>query len=153
MHEPPRLLVIDDDEGTVQTFARALAMAGYDVRIALNPRVALHEIDACSPDAILCDLRLPFIDGLGVLYRLRANPAHTLTPVAIITGDVMADDATLADVRALGAELRFKPMWIDDVVALAALLIARAERDQPVPASEPPPLHNLSTLDGRQRPQ
>jgi DNA-binding response OmpR family regulator len=153
MHEPPRLLVIDDDEGTVQTFARALAMAGYDVRIALNPRVALHEIDACSPDAILCDLRLPFIDGLGVLYRLRANPAHTLTPVAIITGDVMADDATVADVQALGAELRFKPMWIDDVVALAALLIARAERDQRVPTSAPPPLHSSSTFDGRQRPQ
>jgi DNA-binding response OmpR family regulator len=146
MHEPPRLLVIDDDEGTVQTFARALAMAGYDVRIALSPRVALHEIDACSPDAILLDLRLPFIDGLGVLYRMRANPAHTLTPVAIITGDIMADDATVADVQALGAELRFKPMWIDDVVALAALLISRAERDQGIPASEPPPSHSASTF-------
>ena len=72
---PPRVLIVDDDEGVLRTFAKALALEGYDVRTAASPYVGLEQVKDAHPDAILLDLQLPFINGLGFLYRLRANPA------------------------------------------------------------------------------
>jgi len=44
--------------------------------------------------------------------------------VAIVTGDYSIDDGTTSQIEALGASLRFKPLWIDDLVALARGLMA-----------------------------
>jgi hypothetical protein len=41
------------------------------------------------------------------------------TPVAIITADYSLDDATTAELETLRAELRFKPLWVEDAVELA----------------------------------
>jgi len=54
---------------------------------------------------------MPFVNGLGFLYRLRANAAHAHVPVAIITGDSCIDDPVLEEMHDLGAELVFKPLW------------------------------------------
>ena len=79
----------------------------------------LQEAAANRPDAIILDLRMPLVDGLGFLRRLRANAGQRATPVAIVTGDYFLDDSVSTEVRALGAELRFKPLWLEDLVGLA----------------------------------
>ena len=76
-----------------------------------------------SHDAIILDLRMPLIDGLGFLRRLRAQDDHRATPVAIVTGDYFLDDSVSAELRELGAELRFKPLWLEDLVGLARNLL------------------------------
>ena len=68
----PRLLIVDDDLSTTQTFAKILTLEGYDVRTASTAESGLAEVEAGRPDAIILDLRMPFINGLGLLYRLRA---------------------------------------------------------------------------------
>jgi DNA-binding response OmpR family regulator len=68
-----RLLIVDDDGATTQTFARILTLEGYDVRTATTAEVALYENDSWRPDAIILDLWMPFINGLGFLYRLRGR--------------------------------------------------------------------------------
>jgi len=45
------------------------------------------------------------------------------TPVAIVTGDYLLDDSVSTELRELGAELRFKPLWLDDLVGLARTLL------------------------------
>src|SRR5436190_22588897 len=82
-----RILIVDDDETVLHTFAKALSLEGYDVRVAASPLTGLQEVDETPPDAILLDLRMPFVNGIGFLYRLRAHAAHRNIPVAIITGD------------------------------------------------------------------
>ena len=72
---PARILIVDDDETVLQTFAKALSLEGYDVRIAASPLVGLQAIEETAPDAILLDLRMPFVNGVGFLYRLRAQTA------------------------------------------------------------------------------
>ena len=62
---------------------------------------------------------MPFINGLGLLYRLRAGEPHRRTPVVIVTGDQCLDDAVIDEVRDLGAEIRFKPLWLEDLVDVA----------------------------------
>jgi DNA-binding response OmpR family regulator len=121
--EVSTILVVDDDEGVTQTFARILRLEGYDVRTAMNAETALREADRSRPDAIILDLRMPMIDGLGFLRRLRARDEQRDTPVAIVTGDYFLDDQVSAELRELGAELKFKPLWLEDLVGLARHLL------------------------------
>jgi DNA-binding response OmpR family regulator len=122
---PARILIVDDDETVLQTFAKALSLEGYDVRTAATPLLGLREVEDTPPDAILLDLRMPFVNGVGFLYRLRAQSAHRHTPVAIITGDSCIDDPAMIELQDLEAEVRFKPMWIDEVVTLTRTLLAK----------------------------
>jgi DNA-binding response OmpR family regulator len=120
-----RILIVDDDESVLQTFSKALTLEGYDVRVAASPLTGLRELDEVCPDAILLDLRMPFVNGLGFLYRLRANTAYRDVPVAIITGDSCIDDPAMQEMDDLGALLVFKPLWIDEVVSLTRALLEK----------------------------
>src|SRR5712671_4778649 len=125
MTTPARILIVDDDETVLQTFAKALSLEGYEVRTAASPLLGLQEAVDMPPDAILLDLRMPFVNGVGFLYRLRAQAAHRHTPVAIITGDSCMDDPSISELNGLDAEVRFKPIWIDEVVTLTRTLLAK----------------------------
>jgi DNA-binding response OmpR family regulator len=117
------ILIVDDDEGVTQTFARMLRLEGFAVRTASNAAVGLREAEAAKPDAIILDLRMPLVDGLGFLRQLREKESSRHTPVAIVTGDFFLEDEVSAEIRALGAELRFKPLWLEDLVGLARNLL------------------------------
>jgi DNA-binding response OmpR family regulator len=125
MTAPPRILIVDDDETVLQTFAKALSLEGYEVRVAASPLDGLNDAVETPPDAILLDLRMPFVNGVGFLYRLRAQSAHLHTPVAIITGDSCIDDPAMIELQGLEAEVCFKPMWIDEVITLTRSLLAK----------------------------
>jgi two-component system response regulator MprA len=118
-----RILIVDDDETVLHTFAKALSLEGYDVRVAASPLTGLQEIDETPPDAILLDLRMPFVNGIGFLYRLRAHAAHRNIPVAIITGDSCVDDPALQEMHDLDAEIVFKPIWLDEVISVTRHLL------------------------------
>lgn len=118
-----KILIVDDDEGVTQTFARMLRLEGYQVRTAINAESGLRLAEESHPDAIILDLRMPLLDGLDFLRRLRAHDEQRRTPVAIVTGDYFLDDAISTELRELGAELRFKPMWLEDLVGLARNLL------------------------------
>ena len=118
-----KILIVDDDEGVTQTFARMLRLEGYQVRTAVNAETGLREAEDGHPDAIILDLRMPLVDGLGFLRRLRAHDEQRLVPVAIVTGDYFLDDAVSSELHELGAELRFKPLWLEDLVGLARNLL------------------------------
>ena len=121
--ETATILVVDDDEGVTQTFARMLRLEGYDVRTAVNAETGLREAKESRPDAIILDLRMPLVDGLVFLRRLRARDEQRNIPVAIVTGDYFLDDQVSAELRRLGAELKFKPLWLEDLVGLARHLL------------------------------
>jgi len=118
-----KILVVDDDEGVTTTFARMLRLEGFDVRTALNGEMGLLEATQSRPDAIILDLRMPLVDGLRFLRRLRADSDQRHVPVAIVTGDYFLEDDIAAELRRLGAEVKFKPLWLDDLVGLARHLL------------------------------
>jgi len=118
-----KILIVDDDEGVTQTFARMLRLEGYQVRTAVSAETGLREAEHSHPDAIILDLRMPLVDGLGFLRRLRKNDHQRTTPVAIVTGDYFLDETVANELQELGAELRFKPLWLEDLVGLARNLL------------------------------
>ena len=66
---------------------------------------------------------------LQVLRAIRAIPGLTSTPVAIVTGDYYLDEAQAGEISALGAELRYKPLWLEELVTLARELLNIPVRD------------------------
>jgi len=120
---PAKILIVDDDEGVTQTFARMLRLEGYQVRTAVSAETGLREAEHSHPDAIILDLRMPLVDGLGFLRRLRAHDQQRTTPVAIVTGDYFLDETVATELQQLGAELKFKPLWLEDLVGLARYLL------------------------------
>jgi CheY-like chemotaxis protein len=99
-NERARILIVDHDEGTVETYARLLRLEGYDVRTARSsPEEGLRDVESNPPDAIIVDFRMPVIDGLEFLRRVRARPNHRDTSIAIVTGDFFPDESILAHSR------------------------------------------------------
>ena len=129
-----RVLVIDDDEGVRSAFARVLVREGYSVQVAASAEQALAQVEQTRPDAILLDLKMPMINGVGFLYRLRQNPANQDVAVAMITGERSLDDATLTDLRTLSAQIWYKPLSLDDVRRVVRTLLAHGPAE-PTPHS------------------
>ena len=119
----PKILIVDDDESVTQTFASMLRLEGYQVRTAVTAETGLRVAEETHPDAIILDLRMPLVDGLQFLRQLRAKEDLAKMPVAIVTGDYFLDDAVSRELRGLGAEVRFKPLWLEDLLALARNLL------------------------------
>ena len=118
-----RVLVVDDDEGIRLTYSRVLAMDGHHVQVAATAEEALSEVEQERPDAILLDLKMPLINGVGFLYRLREDPANQDIAVGVITGAPVLDDATVNDLRALRAQVWFKPLSFEEIQQVARTLL------------------------------
>ena len=119
----PRVLIVDDDVSVTDTFSRMLRLEGYEVWAALSADEGLSLAQTHHPNAVILDLRMPLTSGLQFLRAIRAIPGLTDTPVAIVTGDYYLDDAQSAEISALGAELRYKPLWLEELVTLARELL------------------------------
>lgn len=119
-----RLLIVDDDISVTDTLSRMLRLEGYEVWAALSADEGLRLAQTHKPHAVILDLRMPLASGLQFLRAIRKVPELAETPVAIVTGDYYLDDAQAAEIRSLKAELRFKPLWLDELVALASQLLA-----------------------------
>ncbi len=119
------ILIVDDDRSVADTFARMLQLEGFSVQTALDASSGLELADARPPHAIILDMRMPLINGIQFLRQVRARPHLAGIPVAIVTGDYFLSDAIQQELQTLGASIRFKPLWLEDLVALARTLIPR----------------------------
>jgi two-component system response regulator MprA len=118
-----RILVVEHDEAMTTTYARMLSLQGYDVRTALSGEAGLRDVESSLPHAIIVDLHMPDIDGLEFLRRLRNRNETRDTPVAIVTGDYFSDDTIAAQLGELGAQVRFKPLWLEELMSLVQGLL------------------------------
>ncbi len=117
------ILIVDDDPSVTETFERMLRLEGYEVVTALSAEAGLRQAERAHPHAIILDLRMPLVDGLQFLRTLRAKTDLSNMPVAIVTGDYFLDDSISRELHGLGAEVRFKPLWLEDLLALARNLL------------------------------
>jgi DNA-binding response OmpR family regulator len=127
----PRVLIVDDDVGVTDLFSRMLRLEGYEVWAAQSSDEGLNLARLHRPHAIILDLRMPLTSGLQLLKSIRAITGLSHTPVAIVTGDYYMAQTQLDEIRGLGADVRYKPLWLDELVGLARELLTA----QPVKGS------------------
>lgn len=118
------ILIVDDDTSVADTFARMLKLEGFSVATALSAEAGLELADNVQPDAIILDMRMPITNGLQFLRLIRSKPHLVEVPVAIVTGDYFLPDSIQLELKSLGASIRFKPMWLEDLLTLAKTLVA-----------------------------
>ena len=119
------ILIVDDDRSVIDTFTRMLKLEGFSVASAVNATEGLELASNMRPDAIILDMRMPITNGLQFLRQVRSRPHLVDVPVAIVTGDYFLPEAIQQELKLLGASLKFKPLWLEDLITLAKSLVGR----------------------------
>lgn len=115
--EAARILIVDDEEQNVQLLRRILARAGFQNLVSTtDPRRVLGLFSEEQPDLILLDLRMPHLDGFGVLDQLRPRMAPgAYLPVLVLTAEISAE--AKRRVLAMGAkDFLTKPFDVVEVL-------------------------------------
>src|SRR5579859_2234472 len=90
----PRVLLVDDDEVLVRSYARSLASDGYECDVRFDGEAAVEAIRTGAYDLVLSDIDMPRLSGLALLERIRAHDLDV--PVVLITGSPSLETAIAA---------------------------------------------------------
>jgi CheY-like chemotaxis protein len=112
--EGKRVLVVDDEPWVAEILARMLEADGHVVDIAENGTVALERVRARHYDLIVCDVRMPDLDGPGFYARIEQEMPELAPRVVFVTGSAMtpAVERFLDQTR---APFLNKPFTVEDV--------------------------------------
>ena len=131
----PVVLVVDDEREVRELFVEVLNADGMQSVQAPTAEHAWALLEnGLVPSAVLLDLQMPGMGGLGFLLQLRADPRDSALPVTIVTGDYYIAQTTRAAVEALGAAVGFKPLAFDEILALARQMIDSPAIGMPSPS-------------------
>ena len=120
----PRILVAEDNATFGRPLQRTLEIAGYEVSVVATAEEALRTLQRGDIDLVLTDIRLPGMDGLALLRRIKTE--YPPVPVIVMTAHGSTD--SVADVAALGASDYFvKPFEPSKLVDAVQRAIARPE--------------------------
>ena len=109
--------MVIDDEPDVRLIARmVLSAADFEVLEVSDGAAALAELEAGNlPDVLLLDVRMPNLDGWGLLQQMRDDPAIADVPVVVLTADTGARSEAPAILRDADVLLT-KPFQADDLL-------------------------------------
>ncbi len=135
---PGRILILDDEEKMVTLLVRSLERSGYEAYGHTNPLLALEDLRAKPYDVLLTDLRMPGMDGLEVLDRVRKiDPG-----IAVILMTAYASVDTVREAMKRGAvDYLPKPVSAEDELKplLARLLSGGEAREERATAARVAP--------------
>jgi len=111
--EKIKILLVDDEKEFVETLSERIRMRDHKSDVALDGEEALKLMDDDLPDVVVLDLKMPGIDGMEVLRRIRK--AYPNVQVIMLTGH--GSDKDEKEARKLGAfEYLQKPVEIDTLM-------------------------------------
>ncbi len=122
-----RILVIDDEEVTLENIEELLNDKGYEVVTAKNGKLALEMLEQEIPDLIICDILMPGMDGYSFVKHIREDPRTSWISVMFLSAKGSSQDR----VQGLGAGADFymtKPFTIDELIAQLEAALKQAER-------------------------
>ena len=125
-----RILIVDDDEALREGIAETLGDLGHEPVQAADGKAALARLAKGGIDAVLLDLRMPGIDGIEVLRRMRTLPAPP--PVAVLTAVPTAGN-TIEAMRLGAVDHLAKPVGRDDLAGLVARMLPAPARAATAP--------------------
>ncbi len=132
------VLIVDDDGALRRAVATTLSDLGHQPEQAADGEVALAWLSRNRADAVLLDLRMPGLDGIEVLRRIRARP--DAPPVAVLTA-VPTGENTIEAMRLGAADHLAKPIGREGLRALLARML-------PAPGPDPAPAVPGTTAEG-----
>jgi two-component system, NtrC family, nitrogen regulation response regulator NtrX len=124
----PRILIVDDDQGTLASLSRAFALEGYTALTAPSAARALEKLEEETVDAILSDVVMPEMDGLAFLARVRERAPEV--PIILMSGQSSVETAVKAT-RMGALDFVEKPVGLDRLLLTLrnALRLDRLQRE------------------------
>jgi len=116
------VLIVDDELGLRHTLSLILGNEGHETRAAANGASALAMLAERDADLILCDVRMPGVDGLTFLDRYREGPGRALVIMMSAYGD---DDDALGAIKRGAYDFIQKPFRADQVLLIVHKAIER----------------------------
>ena len=92
MHDPPRILIVDDNETNRCLLTARLGAEGYETTEAENGERALAVVREVTPDVVLLDVMMPKIDGFEVCRRMKGDPTLGFVPIVMVTARTDSKD-------------------------------------------------------------
>ena len=130
MNDPPRILVVDDNETNRDIIVTRLEANGYETLQAADGQEALAAVTQHHPDLVLLDVMMPNIDGLEACRQLKGNAGLAFTPVILVTAKAATQDV-VAGLDAGADEYLTKPIDQSALVArVRSVLRIKALHDQ-----------------------
>lgn len=117
------ILVVDDEQGMRELLTVLLEHQGYRVIIASDGEQALELIAHQSPDLVISDVRMPRMDGIGLLTGIRKTDPHL--PVIMVTA-YASMDSTIQAMRLGAHDYITKPFRIDEIRLVVEKALARS---------------------------
>ena len=118
------VLVVDDEVASRESLVDVLGEEGYDVSMANDGTQAVELLEGAEFDVVITDLRMPGVDGVGVLRAVRRLCPQTL--VILMTAYASVETAVEA-LRQGAHDYMIKPLVFDDVLTKVARLLERRE--------------------------
>jgi two-component system NtrC family sensor kinase len=87
------ILLIDDEPGVQRALQRLLQRSGHEITTATNGQEGLAALEARTFEVILCDMRMPDLDGPGFYRELARRYPHLQSRIVFLTGDVLSPEA------------------------------------------------------------
>ncbi|KHK03067.1 response regulator [Desulfovibrio sp. TomC] len=112
MSESVRVLLVDDEESYVETLRKRLMRRGLEVGMAHSGEQALESLAANPVDVVLLDVKMPGMDGMETLSRIKQ--AHPRTEVIMLTGHANVDVA-IRGMEQGAFDYLMKPAEMDDL--------------------------------------
>jgi CheY-like chemotaxis protein len=130
--ESGRILIAEDQDSARQALTSLLRDEGYVVAEAVDGDDAVSKIASFQPDVLLSDLRMPNLDGLGLLKAVGRGSAK----VAFLLMTAFISDAAAAEARELGCEVILrKPLDLDAILTAVRSAMVRSTARDPIPSS------------------
>jgi DNA-binding NtrC family response regulator len=121
---PYRILVVDDESSVLITYRLILERQGYQVAACKTALEAIEELQRQEFDLVLCDYSLDGQHtGMEVIAAARERQADV--PAVLLTGYATRETADEAAIQSIN--LVFKPIEIEEFLALAAALMGRKQ--------------------------
>jgi two-component system cell cycle response regulator DivK len=121
------ILIVEDNDKNRKLVRDVLTFKGYEVIESETGEEGVRLAQERRPSLVLMDIRLPGIDGVEALRRLRAEQTTRGIPVMAMTASVMSEDRQ--KIMAAGFDgYQSKPINVTDFVAAVAQLLARPPR-------------------------
>ena len=111
---PRRTILVIEDEAKLRQLMQSALAADYEIATASNGSEGLLQVKAVQPDLILLDLRMPEMDGLEVLARLKENRKTGGIPVIIVSAKGESD-SLFAGQRAGAVDYLIKPFQLEEL--------------------------------------